>query len=143
MFCKVSSSALALSLFRKFASGQLRDTPLTSSLTRHQWILLVVAWVSPPTGSPSSPLSLSLSSQLVKARRGAFFESYLAAPVAVLFYVVWKVKTRSQTGKWQLMIEAEEMDVVSGCRKGGLKGRYHDPERAKQPIGRRALGGLF
>ncbi|KAK5956356.1 hypothetical protein OHC33_002933 [Knufia fluminis] len=73
----------------------------------------------------------------------AFFQSYLAAPVVILFYVGWKIKTGIQTSNWQLMVKVEDLDVVTGLREGTLEGRYHDRERANQPMWRRTFGGLF
>ncbi|KXL47271.1 hypothetical protein M433DRAFT_71069 [Acidomyces richmondensis BFW] len=42
----------------------------------------------------------------------AFFEQYLAAPLILFFYLVWKVWTRD----WKLFVRASEMDVTSGMR---------------------------
>lgn len=64
-----------------------------------------------------------------------FFENYLAAPVAIAFYLGWKI----YSGKWQLLIRASEMDVVTGMREGTLEGRYHDPEELAKPAWKKAL----
>jgi len=77
----------------------------------------------------------------------AFFQSYLAAPVAITFYVSWKIKTGIQTdiqtGNWRFMVRAEDMDVTKGLREGTLEGRYHDHTRQNRPMWRRALGTFF
>jgi len=41
-----------------------------------------------------------------------FFEQYLAAPLILFFYLVWKFWTRD----WTLYVKASEMDVTSGMR---------------------------
>lgn len=66
----------------------------------------------------------------------AFFQSYLAAPFAIICYLGWKIKTR----KWRLFVPASEMDVLSGLREGTLEGRFHDDTRQNQPAWRRVLG---
>lgn len=73
----------------------------------------------------------------------AFFQSYLAGPVAIAFYVGWKIKIGIQTGNWRFMVKAEDMDVTNGLREGTLEGRYHDHTRKNQPMWRRALGTFF
>lgn len=73
----------------------------------------------------------------------AFFQSYLAAPVVIVFYLCWKIKTGIQSGKWQVMVRTSEMDVITGLREGTLEGRYHDEKRKNQPMWRKALGTFF
>lgn len=42
----------------------------------------------------------------------AFFESYLAGPVVIFFYIVWKLWSRN----WSWYVKAHEMDLDTGRR---------------------------
>ncbi|KAL9639351.1 MAG: hypothetical protein Q9164_000965 [Protoblastenia rupestris] len=47
----------------------------------------------------------------------AFFQSYLAAPVVITLYTIWKIRTR---GKGGLFVRAHQMDLLTGMRQFDL-----------------------
>lgn len=72
-----------------------------------------------------------------------FFSSYLAGPVALAFYIGWKIKDGMQTGRWKLYLSTSEIDVHAGLREGTLEGKYHDGVDQRQPFWKRAARSLF
>ncbi|MCJ1411708.1 hypothetical protein MMC19_005800 [Ptychographa xylographoides] len=52
----------------------------------------------PPNGSPNAE---------------AFFETYLAAPIVITLWAIWKIKTRGRGG---LFVRARDMDLLTGMR---------------------------
>lgn len=55
----------------------------------------------------------------------SFFQAYLAAPVVILFYIVYKLWKRTS------IVRAAEMDITSGVRELDLP-RILAEERAEQ-----------
>jgi amino acid transporter len=47
----------------------------------------------------------------------AFFESYLAAPIVILFFVGYKIYERVQDGKWTFGVDLNSIDVDEGRRE--------------------------
>lgn len=56
-----------------------------------------------------------------------FFSAYLAAPIILILYIIWKVVTitskdpRVNQRGWRLYLKASEIDVNSGIREGVLR----------------------
>jgi amino acid transporter len=59
--------------------------------------------LQPPGGSPNVT---------------SFFENYLAAPVVIALYLIWKIKIRGAGG---LFIRAHQMDLTTGMRQLDLE----------------------
>ncbi|GAP88483.1 putative amino-acid permease inda1 [Rosellinia necatrix] len=67
-----------------------------------------------------------------------FFASYLAAFVAVLLYLFWKVYSRD----WSLYIKLHDIDLVSGSRPLDPS-EFEDPAAQKGNLGMRIVRSLF
>ena len=73
----------------------------------------------------------------------AFFQSYLAAPMMIAFYIFWKLWSRD----WRLLIPIEEMDINTGMR-ADLQYLREEAEAARIPktwanLPLRIVRGLF
>lgn len=67
-----------------------------------------------------------------------FFQNYLAAPIIIALYLVWKVISKGKGGLW---VKAEDMDLTTGLRSLHL-----DPlaeKEARKSLGKRILHFLF
>lgn len=74
---------------------------------------------------------------------GYFFQEFVAAPLILVLYLVWKVYTKD----WQWLVPVSEMDVVTGMRMNiqQLQQEAEERRRAKtlQNLPLRILRGLF
>jgi amino acid transporter len=69
----------------------------------------------------------------------AFFESYIAAPIAIALFAFWKLWTRDRT----FLVKVHEMDLDTGRRDFEDLPDDDEPEPRRSSVGRRLSRAIF